>query len=588
MGRHRALERVRHGVAKWPILAIVLVALVALGWVGVTWVNSVQERRASAQSHTCPAGESVLQLAVSPSVATPVQDAAKRWNALDTVVYDHCGHVAVTALDTRAVFDGMTAGWDPVSGPTPQAWLPDSSFWVNRLSAVDNTLVTSAPESIATSPVVLAVPQEAEKPMNGGDSFLFGDLAALTSAPNGWARYGRPEWGRFTVAMPDPIDNTASGLAIQCAIAGASPLRAGPVTVDMLTLPAVQQNLAQLAASRPDRVPGTTLDALTALGSAGKVQNAPFSAVPVTEVDLYRRNLGLDGKPAPAKPLYEVAARGPSPAADFPFVTLTNDTTLFRIAQKFREFLKEPAQQEDFKRAGLRAAGDAEYPHDAPGILWGSATTSLVPADANTTQQISATWSNTADGGQVVTVLVDVSRSMLADAGNGKSRIDLVKQALNGLTDRMTTGSLGVWEFSRNLDGAVPYRRLVQTGPAAAQRTALHAGIDALAPASATYLYTSLDAVYRSALDGYVDGKHNRVVVIVDGPNDGGLTFAQIRDRLKPDDKRKLTVSFIAVGPDPDRAELAKLATATGGTVSVVGDATGLDAALGQVLSAQG
>lgn len=585
MGRHRALDSVRRGVVRWPIAAVALVVLVALGWGGITWVNSVQERRANAQSHTCPAGESVLQIAVAPSVFEPVQAAAKQWNAQDTVLYDHCVHVAATAMDTKAVFDGLTAGWDPSAGPVPQAWLPESSFWINRLSAVNNTLVTSTADSVATSPVVLAVPQEAEKPMSEGNSFLFGDLAALTSGPNGWAQYGKPEWGRFTIALPDPISNAASGLAIQCAIAGASPVRAGPVTVDMLTLPAVQQNLTQLAASRPDNVPRTTTDALIALGAAGKVQGAPFSAVPVTEVDLYRRNLGLDGKPTPGKPLYEVAARGPSPAADFPFVTLNADSTQSRTAQKFLEFLKEPAQQDAFKRAGLRAAGDAEYPHDAPGILWGSATTSLVPADANTTQQISATWSNTAEGGQVVTVLVDVSHSMLADAGNGKSRIDTVKQALNGLTDRMTAGSLGVWEFSRNLDGNQPYRRLVATGPAADRRDTLHAGINSLTPASATYLYTSLDAVYRSAVDGYVDGKRNRIVVIVDGPNDGGLTFAQLRDRLKPDDNRKVSVSFLALGPDPDRTELGKLAEATGGTVSVVSDPTGLEAALGQLLS---
>jgi hypothetical protein len=361
--------------------------------------------------------------------------------------------------------------------------------------------------------------------------------------------------------------------------------------VETLTLPSVQQNLAQLAASRPQNVPGLTTDALLSLGTTGKMQGVPFSAVPVTEVDLYRRNLGLDGKPQAGKPLYEVAARGPSPAADFPFVGLSGpevDPTQLRAAQKFREFLKEAEQQRAFNRTGLRAAGGAEYPHDAPGITWDSATTSLVPADANTTQQISATWSNTADGGQVVTVLVDVSRSMLTDGGDGKTRMDWVKQALHGLTDRMATGSLGIWEFSRKLDGDKPYKRLAPTGPAAAQRQALHSGIDALAPASATHLYTSLEAVFQSALSSYADGKRNRVIVITDGPNDGGLTFTQIRSRLQElsAGKDKIPVSFISVGSDPDRKELGDLARSTGGTVSVLTNAKGVDAALGQLLSA--
>ncbi|MEV4320586.1 substrate-binding domain-containing protein [Actinocrispum sp. NPDC049592] len=591
MARHRALAEVQRGVAKWLLAVLGVIILLVLGWLGVGWLNAAMDRRA-AGSQVCPEGDSVLRVAVAPSAAVAVLDAAKRWNDQNTVVYDHCVRIDVAGQVTSQVFAGLSGEWNAaVMGPRPQAWLPESSYWVNRLSAANNTLVASAPESVATSPVVLAVPEEAVKPLSSGNSFTWGDVAALTTAPDGWARYGKPEWGKFTIGMPDPNNNAASVLALQCAIAGASPQRAGPVTVDTLTLPAVQQNLVQLAAARPQNVPNSTTDALVTLGNFGKVQGAPYSAVPVTEVDLYMRNLALDGKTQTRKPLYEMAARGPSPAADFPFVGLSGqgvDPTQLRAAQKFREFLKEPAQQKSFNRTGLRAAGGADYPHDAPGITWDSATTSLVPADANTTQQISATWSNTADGGQVVTVLVDVSRSMTTDGGDGKSRMDWVRQALHGLTDRMATGSLGLWEFSRKLDGDKAYKQLAPTSPAVSQRPALHAAVDALTPASATHLYTSLEAVYQYASGNYADGKRNRIIVITDGPNDGGLTYQQIRTRLQDlaKGKGKLPVSFIAVGPDPNQQELSDLAKATGGTSSVLTNAKGVDAALGQILSA--
>jgi hypothetical protein len=591
MGRHRTLASVRRGVAKWPFAVVSVVALVGLGWAGWAWANTSLDERDASRSQTCPEGDAVLHVAVTPSAAGAVEQAAQRWNQQNTVVYDHCVRVEVAAQDSSRVFAGLSGDWDEAAlGARPQAWLPESTFWVNRLSAADNALVTSAAESVATSPVVLAVPQEAMKPLSNGQSFLYGDLASLTSAPDGWTRYGKPEWGKFSVAMPDPASNAASVLALQCAIAGASPQRAGPVTVETLTLPAVQQNLTQLAAALPAGVPATTIDALIELSKVGKVQGAPFSAVPVTEVDLYRRNLGVDGKPQVGKPLYEVAARGPSPAADFPFVALSSDQAQVRAALKFREFLKETEQQQAFNRAGLRAAGGVAYPRDAPGIRWDSATTSLVPADATTTQQISATWTNAADGGQVVTVLVDVSRSMLNNGGDGKSRISWIKQALHGMADRMAAGSLGIWEFSRRLDGDRAYKRLVPTNPVADQRPGLHAGIDALTPATGTHLYTSLEAVYQSAINAYAEGKRNRVVVISDGPNDGGLTYSQMQNRLRElgQPRGKLPISFIAIGPDPDRREITELARSTGGTVSALTDAKGIDGALGQLLSAEG
>ncbi|MET0135107.1 MAG: substrate-binding domain-containing protein [Kibdelosporangium sp.] len=587
MPRHRALATtVRRGVARWPFAVAGLIALLLLGWLGLTWVNGTLERRTAARTHSCPEGDSILRVAAAPNIADAVLAAAKRWNEQDVVIRDQCIRAEVASLDTKAVFAGLTGEWNTAAlGPRPHAWLPESSVWANRLAAANSALAGSTPESVASSPVVLAVPDEAVEPLDGGDSFVYGDLAALTSAPDGWARYGKPGWGRFTVAMPDPADNVASVLAIQCAIAGASPQRAGPVTVETLTLPAVQQNLTQLAAARPGNTPATPTDALIALGTAGQVQGAPDSAVPGTEVDLYRRNLGLDGKPASARPLYGIAARGPSPAADFPFLPLTGDEVdqeQLRAARKFREFLKETEQQRAFNRAGLRAAGGAEYPPGAPGIRWDSATTSLVPADANTTQQISASWSNTADGGQVVTVLVDASRSMLTDGGAGRSRMDWVKAALHGFADRMATGSLGVWEFSRKLDGDKAYRRLVPTRPVAEQRAALAAGIDALTPATGTQLYSGVEAVYESAVANFVEGKRNRVVVITDGRDDGGAGLSQVRNRL---DDGKVPVSFIALGPDPDRRALAELARAAGGTVSALTDATGMEAALGQLMS---
>src|SRR5882762_10110754 len=104
MSRHRTLAEVRRGVAKWPIAILGVIVLLLLGWLGLNWVNGALDRRASAQSHACPEGESVLRVAVAPSAAGAVMDAAKRWNEQNTVVYDHCVQVDVAGLETKQVF----------------------------------------------------------------------------------------------------------------------------------------------------------------------------------------------------------------------------------------------------------------------------------------------------------------------------------------------------------------------------------------------------------------------------------------------------------------------------------------------------
>ncbi|MBW4721087.1 VWA domain-containing protein [Saccharothrix obliqua] len=592
MSRHRALRtKVRRGIAKWPVAIVGVVVLVVLGYFAWTWVGGIVERRAAAQAGDCRQGEAPLRVAATPSVADAVRQVAEAWSEQRPVVYDHCIRVEVQAIDSEVVLQGLTQGWDEAAlGERPHAWITDSMLWANRLSAQNRALLGAQPVSVAASPAVLAMPQEAAQAVQAGVGFRWTDLPEVTSAVGGWARFGEPEWGDVKVAMPDPTTNAATAVVIQSALAGASPDGKGPVTAEMLALEPVKATLGRLTAAKPTETPKTTWGALALLSEKPQVNGPGFSAVPVFEVDLYRHNTGKDGGKAPAQPLYGVAAGGPSPVADFPFVPLAGDwvgEAQVRASQAFREFLLQAEQQKKLAGAGLRVDATTERPKPSPGIRWATMTDKLVPADANTAQQISAAWA-TADNGQAVTVLVDVSKSMEEPGGDGKSRMAWVKEALSGQVNRAVSGSLGLWEFSRGLDGEKPYRRLVPTGPVTGQKQQLLDGVAALRPQSATQLYTSLVAVYGQALADYQPGKRNRIIVLTDGPNDGGLSYQQLKDelaKLKVDGK-DISISVLAIGPDPDRRQLGEITRAGGGTLSVVDDGRGVDAALGQLLGA--
>jgi Ca-activated chloride channel homolog len=593
MSRHRAMRGpARRGVAKWPFVSFGAVAIMVAGWLGWSYAGDLLEQRAAAQLASCMEGDATLTVAVTPSVADVIGRAASVWTTTRPVVLDHCIRAEVAAIPPQAVLDGLTAGWDTKSlGERPGAWLPESSVWVNRLTAQNARLLGSEPASIGTSPVLLAMPENAAAAVREGNSFGWADLPALVTEDDSWGRYGHPEWGRFTLALPDVATNPASALALQAVMADVSPQGAGPVTVEMLGTPGTAAALDDLAAAMPDDVPATTTEALDQLAGAD-LSGSPFDAVPALEFDLYRRNVGADGNPPPVAPLIGAAVGGPTPIADFPFVAIADervDQVQVRAAQKFREYLQTGTQQLELAKAGLRVESTKVRPSPAPGIRGLPTQEELSPTDFNTTQQISAAWTNAGGSGQVVTVLVDVSRSMLEDAGGGKNRLQWVQDALRGQIGRFGSGSLGLWAFSRDLgpDGE-PYRKLVDTAPVSQQQDDLAEAVDELEAASATHLYPSLLAVYDTALEELQDGRRNRVVVITDGPDDSEMTYEQFTREL---DKRRegnpaLSVSVIAIGGEADQAELTELARTTGGTYATVEDGTGIEAALGQSLSA--
>ena len=397
MGRHRAEasdtrirvpgRRPRH---RWPVAALTAAALVVAGLGGWTLMRGQFSTRPAANVVNCPAGMQTIQVAVAPSIADAVGRAAARYTASRPVVTDHCVRVDVSAVDPQTVLTALAHGWDTGKlGIRPQAWIADSTLWTNQLAA---NLLADTPQSVATSPVVLAMPPDAAKAVTTAVAPTFAALPALLAKANGWADFGEPAWGQLTMALPNPAVNTASTLAVTAMLDPATAQGQAPVTAGMLGTDPVRQNLANLAAGPPA---ANTHDALLALARTGGIHGAPFSAVPVLEVDLYHRNLGADGDPKPVNVLDEVRAHGPTPYADFPFVPLNgNGLTSDQVAaaQHFRDFLRTPSEQAWFADAGLRVMSSTAHPDSSPGMDWGNAAEGPSPIDAASYQQLVAAW----------------------------------------------------------------------------------------------------------------------------------------------------------------------------------------------------
>jgi Ca-activated chloride channel homolog len=404
MGRHRAgLDDVggrgrRFAVPsaptrRWPVVLVAMLAVVAIGW--FAWSAVGRSGHQAAAAANCPDGTLSIQVAVAPSVAPAVAAAAAAFAATNPVSTDHCLRVDVSSINEQDVLTGLTTTWNTDRlGPKPQAWLADSSLWTNAVAAAKPAELGDSAQSVATSPVVLAMPPDAARAMSSAGAPTWDAVPTLITKANGWATFGEPGWGQVTMAVPDPTTNTASALAVEAMLDPATPQGQQPITPDLLSSPAVRQNLANLALGQPNPVPATTAAALDALGKANGIEGAPFSAVPVTELDLYRRNVGSGGA-KPANILDEVRLSGLTPFADFPYVPLAGDwVTSDQVvaAQRFRDFLLGSAQQHRFAKAGLRTPNAFDRPDSSPGMDWGSSAQAATPTDNAGYRALVAAW----------------------------------------------------------------------------------------------------------------------------------------------------------------------------------------------------
>lgn len=146
--RHRTKDA-RRDIAGWPLVAAALIALLGIAWFGWSQLGEKLDRRAAADAGQCVAGAATLPIAVAPSAAKAVSDAAAAWNATRPVIGDACFHAEAHAVPPDAALDGLAGTWDTARwGPRPAAWIPDAPSWVDQLKARNAQALGSLPADV--------------------------------------------------------------------------------------------------------------------------------------------------------------------------------------------------------------------------------------------------------------------------------------------------------------------------------------------------------------------------------------------------------------------------------------------------------
>ena len=531
---------------------------------------------------TAPAG--TLTVAAAPAATPWLTELAADYTNRHRTVAGRCVQVAVETLSQDQAQQALQPVPFPGAPTPPDVWVPQSTMSVALLRAKPETakLLAVPTPPIATSPAVLAAPAEALRLLAGpdGNQPPLVTLSSRLGDPRGWGQPGfdHPEWGAITVSTTDP-GTTPLGTGMLLALVGVQTRTPTPeVGAAAFRRADVQQAMIGLS---------HTLQATAQRGDAlmARVAKASTVAEVISSVGLvaaYEQDVWKYDRDSPAIVLSAAYPVDGQLAADYPYVVPKGswvDAADRAAADDFRGWLLSPQVQGRLDRWGLRGADGVAGPGIAAGLRVDS-TLPLAPVPQQAVDGPTAARTAWRLLTRRISVLglFDVSGSMADPVpGTRQSKLDVARaatQAALGFFD--PADSIGLWEFSRELDGDRDYRVLVPLGPAG-QRVgpfpnrfaASVAAYRQMVPRTSTGLYDSILAAYQSATADYRKDAVNTVVVITDGKNEdpGSITLDQLLATLRTlhDPAKPVHIVTLAYGTGADQAALAQVAKATDG-----------------------
>ncbi|GIJ25840.1 VWA domain-containing protein [Micromonospora qiuiae] len=514
-----------------------------------------------------------------------------------------CARVHVSRLNSGEATDALAIGWRGTNLPEPHVWLPTSSLWTGQLRLLDRAAgrEPQTPDdypSIANSPLVIAMPQQKGELVRQQGPLGWGEILGL-SGREGWAGFGKPEWGRFTFGKDNPNLST-SGLAATIATYYAAAQRSSDLTRADLADPAVTQFVRRIEAN-VSHYSDDSVELLRDLAEADLARDGKgsghMSAMVLQEELVYLYNEGRlsprrDGQEQGARPRVPLVAVHPKEGTfnlDHPFVVLPSaDEQQRAAAADLLAYLTEDAQQERFARLGFRdherrasAALLASVGAEPPGGL-----TYFSPPEPEVVKAMLDGWSILRKKANVL-IALDTSGSMKAAVGD-RTRFQVASTAAGkGLALLNSEDRVGLWSFSsetrRRPDR--PYQEEVPLGDFDQKR--LTSRIANLHVDGGTALYTTVRAAHQHLVDRYDPERINAVVVLTDGKNEYSPDndLAKLLADIELNPQRPVKVFCIAFDRDSDFATLDKIAKASSGKAFDATDPTKIDDAFVKLVS---
>jgi len=515
--------------------------------------------------YSCVNSPLVINVAVSSDIAPAIDQLAEVFNHQEHQVGGKCVAVQVSS-ESSAVAAAQIDGQHPaMGGGTFNAWIPDSSMWVDvaRGFAPGAQTVNPAGFSVAKSPVMMVMPAvaAARTPAFARDGWklLLPATAGGPRAPAG-LRVDLPDPTQSAVGLASIIEESRLLGPSQAARVKFATFAYGvTVTSYFDDSPSLSAFVGQAAPPyNGDPVTVTTEQAVTAYDDANR--SHPLAAI---------------------YPSASETALG-TPELDYPYVLLaTSSTTQLVAAQEFGQLLRSKYAASVVRFDGFRSAG---RPAGIPAQLASSygLDSQLLqvapPASALEAPTVLQKWNRLVLGSKDLT-LIDVSANMNKPLAPGSPSYEQETRAATilGLPLFPDTTSLGLWEFANHMNGPLPYKVVVPIGPLPAQ-LGLLTRRQQLEKINFNLAATTIgqSALYNTMLDGYeyltrtYNPKFvNAEIVLGTGIDNapGDISAQELLRKISRlyNPSRKISIVMVFFGTPPNLSILQQIGTLTGG-----------------------
>jgi Ca-activated chloride channel family protein len=557
---------------------------------------------------TVPDGCLEVPAATSPEKFTLLTRLAEEFNAEGGEFNGECAVITIYRQSSGVSAQLLAEGWpeDGSAGPAPVLWSPAASTWgavVNqRLSERGEAPIANDFQRIMITPLVLGMPRPMAEALGWPERDIgWTDVLELASDPEGWGRYGHPEWGQFRLGKTNPNFST-SGLAATAAIYYAATGKTTGLTAADIADPDVIRFVqgVEAATVHYGDTTLTFLDNMYREDQAGRGLTYA-SAVAVEEVSIIAYNRGDPadtGEPGPIPKVPLVAvypAEGtlysdnPAYVLDAPWV----DDTARQAAIAFRQFvIDDPDNQRAVLEFGFRP-GNPSVPigdpiNSANGLNPSKPDTELAVPDPAVLSALVQSWEENRKTARII-MLIDVSGSMSDLAGDGYSKLELAKQAvLSSLDEFKPEDEVGLWIFSTQLNGNQDYAELIPPTPLTEVRADLEETVQGLVPGGGTGLYDSTRAAVEAVRSSFDQTKINAVLLLTDGRCDDdppGCDINPLLTFLGSSERDVVRVFPVAYGTDASISELTQIANASRARVYTATDPLTIERVFQQVIS---